>query len=52
MKDTYSNKVGLAPGAVAGSGNAPTLISNKLINLLTKILVRLGESSHAIPSFP
>jgi hypothetical protein len=26
MKDTYPNKVGLAPDATAGSGNAPVLI--------------------------
>jgi len=26
MKDTYPNKVGLAPAATAGSGNAPVLI--------------------------
>jgi len=42
MKDTYPNKVGLAPAATAGSGNAPALIFNELMNLLIKILVRLG----------
>src|ERR1700745_3214313 len=42
MKDTYPNKVGLAPTATAGSGNATALIFNKLMNLLIKILVRLG----------
>src|ERR1700745_1823557 len=42
MKDTYPNKVGLAPAATAGSGNAPALIFNELTNLLIKILVRLG----------
>jgi hypothetical protein len=42
MKDTYPNKVGLAPAATAGSGNAPVLIFNELMNLLIKILVRLG----------
>ena len=39
MKDTYPNKVGLAPAATAGSGNAPALIFNELMNLLIKILV-------------
>src|SRR6266404_2851948 len=42
MKDTYPNKVGLAPAATAGSGNAPALMFNELMNLLIKILVRLG----------
>src|SRR5260221_69007 len=42
MKDTYPNKVGLAPATTAGSGNAPALIFNELMNLLIKILVRLG----------
>src|SRR5712671_3462688 len=42
MKDTYPNKVGLAPAATAGSGSAPALIFNELMNLLIKILVRLG----------
>jgi uncharacterized membrane protein YkgB len=42
MKDTYTHKVGLAPAATAGSGNAPALIFNELMNLLIKILVRLG----------
>src|ERR1700751_1283295 len=42
MKDTYPNKVGLAPAATAGSGNAPALIFNKLMNLLIKVLIRLG----------
>jgi hypothetical protein len=42
MKDTYPNKVGLAPAATAGDGNAPVLIFNELMNLLIKILVRLG----------
>jgi len=40
MKDTYPNKVGLAPAATAGSGNAPALIFNELMNLLIKILVQ------------
>ena len=39
MKDTYPNKVGLAPDATAGSGNGTALIFNKLLNLLLKILV-------------
>jgi hypothetical protein len=39
MKDIYPNKVGLAPTATAGSGNAPALIFNELMNLLIKILV-------------
>src|SRR6201987_780466 len=42
MKDTYPNKVGLAPTATAGSGNATALIFNKLMNLLIKVLIRLG----------
>jgi hypothetical protein len=40
MKDTYHNKVGPAPAVTAGSGNAPPLIFNELMNLLIKILVQ------------
>jgi uncharacterized membrane protein YkgB len=42
MKDSYPNKVALAPTDSGGTGNAPALIFNELMNLLIKVLARLG----------
>src|SRR6266478_7493187 len=42
MKEPYPNKVGLVPPSTAGTGNAPALIFNELMNLLIKVLARFG----------
>jgi uncharacterized membrane protein YkgB len=42
MKHSYSNKVGLAPAGSAGSVKAPALTFNAIVNLLIKVLIRLG----------
>jgi uncharacterized membrane protein YkgB len=42
VKNSYTNKIGLAPTARDGSGNAPALIFNELMNLLIKVLARFG----------
>jgi uncharacterized membrane protein YkgB len=42
MKISYTNKAGLAPAGIAENGNAPALIFNKIMNLLIKVLIRLG----------
>jgi uncharacterized membrane protein YkgB len=42
MKNTYSDKVGLAPAGASGIGKAPALTFNGIMDLLIKALVRLG----------
>ena len=42
MKEPYPNKVGLVPTGTAGTGNAPALIFNELMNVLIKVLARFG----------
>ena len=42
MKISYTNKAGLAPAGIAENGNAPALIFKKIMNLLVKVLIRLG----------
>jgi uncharacterized membrane protein YkgB len=42
MKEPYPNKVGLVPTGNAGTGNAPALIFNELMNVLIKVLARFG----------
>jgi uncharacterized membrane protein YkgB len=42
MKDSYTNKVGLAPTDTAGPGRAAALIFDELMNLLIKLLARFG----------
>jgi uncharacterized membrane protein YkgB len=42
VKNSYTNKIGLAPAGTARTGNPPALIFNELINLLIKVLARLG----------
>jgi uncharacterized membrane protein YkgB len=42
MKISYTNKAGLAPAGIAENGNASALIFNKIMNLLVKVLIRLG----------
>jgi hypothetical protein len=40
MKNTYTNKVGLAPGDTAAK--SPVAVFSELMNLLIKILSKLG----------
>ena len=42
MKNSYSDKVGLAPAGASGIGKAPALTFNAIMNLLIKVLIRLG----------
>jgi uncharacterized membrane protein YkgB len=42
MKNSYTNKIGLAPAGTARTGNRPALIFNELMNLLIKVLASLG----------
>jgi uncharacterized membrane protein YkgB len=42
MKNSYTNKVGLAPAGASGIGKAPALTFNGIMDLLTKALIRLG----------
>jgi uncharacterized membrane protein YkgB len=42
MKDSYTNKVGLGPAGTEDTAKAPVLIFNELVNLLIKILIKLG----------
>jgi hypothetical protein len=40
MKNSYTNKVALAPGEIARK--SPTAVFSKLMNLLIKVLTKLG----------
>jgi uncharacterized membrane protein YkgB len=42
MKHSYSNKVGLASAGPSGVVKAPALTFNAIVNLLIKVLIRLG----------
>jgi len=42
MKDSHTNKVGLGPAGTEDTGKAPVLIFNEIMNLLIKILIKLG----------
>jgi uncharacterized membrane protein YkgB len=42
MKNSYSDKVGLTPAGASGIGKAPALTFNAIMNLLIKVLIRLG----------
>jgi uncharacterized membrane protein YkgB len=42
MKNSYTNKVGLAPAGASGIRKAPALTFNGIMDLLTKALIRLG----------
>ena len=42
MKNSYSDKVGLAPADASGTGKTPALTFNAIMNLLIKVLIRLG----------
>ena len=42
MKNSYTNKIGIAPAGTARTGNPPALIFNELMNLLIKVLTSLG----------
>src|SRR6266404_8844508 len=42
MKNSYTNKVGLAPAGTSGIGKASALTFAKIMNLLIKILTKLG----------
>jgi uncharacterized membrane protein YkgB len=42
MKNSYIDKVGLAPAGASGIGKAPTLTFNGMMDLLTKVLIRIG----------
>jgi uncharacterized membrane protein YkgB len=42
MKHSYTNKVGLEPAGASGITKAPALTFNEIMNLLIKVLIRLG----------
>jgi uncharacterized membrane protein YkgB len=42
MKNSYTNKVGLEPAGASGINQAPALTFNEIMNLLIKVLIRLG----------
>jgi hypothetical protein len=42
MKNSYTNKVGLAPADTSGIGKAPALTFAKIMNLLIKVLIKFG----------
>ena len=42
MKNSYTHKVGLASAGASGIGKAPALTFNEIMNLLIKVLIRLG----------
>jgi uncharacterized membrane protein YkgB len=42
MKNSYTNKVGLAPAGASGMSKAPVLAFNEIMNLLIKVLIRIG----------
>jgi uncharacterized membrane protein YkgB len=42
MKNCYSHKVGLASAGASGICKAPALTFNEIMNLLIKVLIRLG----------
>jgi uncharacterized membrane protein YkgB len=42
MKHSYTNKVGLEPARASGINNAPAPAFNEIMNLLIKVLIRLG----------
>ena len=42
MRNFYTDKVGLDPTDTSGSGKAPALTFNAIMNLLIKVLIRFG----------
>jgi hypothetical protein len=42
MKSYSTNKTDLATTGTSGNGKAPVLIFNEIMNLLIKVLIRLG----------
>jgi uncharacterized membrane protein YkgB len=42
MKNSYTNKVGPEPAGASGINQAPALTFNEIMNLLIKVLIRLG----------
>ena len=42
MKNSYTNKVDLAPEGAAGIGHAPGQIFSGIMNILIKVLIKLG----------
>jgi hypothetical protein len=42
MKNSYTNKVGFASAGTSGMSKAPMLAFNEIMNLLIKVLIRIG----------